>query len=139
MNEEKGCNQADALHYAFHSPSFSLINQETQKPVYEMKRKTPGDQLYYIFKLYEENLPEPDVESFRDWFNTILGAAGIIGIPMYSFDEITEKSSEKVMELISQGIKITEKQIDVKIEIKDHATGVINDLTIGVNAGDLGK
>jgi len=120
----------------FLGPSLVMGNKEG-KPVFEMKRKDPsGGKMYYIFKVHEENMTAEEKTGFKVVFETlILPAAAKLDLPMYSFDEILERSTEKIEEIGVENFPKDGSQIDVKIEVYDHAAKNLDNLTVGLNVG----
>lgn len=123
--------------FAFMSPNFVLTNRKTGKPFFEMKRKTPTeDECYYLFKFYDENMPDEDamVKVHRVFEEVMCPIAANIGIGMFSLDEMLERATERVKEILLSSEQLPEEQIDVSIEIFDHASKRLGDLVLGINA-----
>jgi len=125
----------DELEYAFTGANFVLTNKETGKTFFEMKRKTPTDgECYYLFKFYDENMPDEDakakVHSLFEGFMCPLAAT--MGIGMFSFDEMSERATEGVKKILRSGEQLSEEQIDVSIEIFDHAAKELGGLVVGL-------
>ncbi|MBA7609858.1 hypothetical protein ES703_17053 [subsurface metagenome] len=95
-----------------------------------------GEGVYYIFKVYEQNMSTEETKrKLLDLGIPIVkGLAGRMKIPLYDFDEITERSQEAMVKLLREETDIKSKQVDVKIEIMDHGTGTLHTLTISVQA-----
>lgn len=136
MSEKPSFNEAE---YLFMSPGFVMGNKDG-KPVFSMKRKEPErpdgtTELYYIFQIHEENLPDDtDKGKFMEVLNEfIFPMAGMMEIGMFSFDEISERATEQVKKIYESGKKLTEEQIDVKIEVFNYATKELGTLVVGVN------
>jgi len=130
----------DDAKYIFTHANFVMNNQETGKPVFEMKRKTPTrpdgtEECYYIYKFYDENMPNDEVKAqFHKVFREAMcPIAATLDIGVFSFDEISENCTEQVKKIYDSGKELTETQIDVQIEIYDHARKRTGKLTIGVS------
>ncbi len=125
--------------YTFTHANFVMNNKEG-KPVFEMKRKTPTRpdgtvECYYIFKFYDENMPDDEVKAqFHAMFQEVMcPLASAMDIGMFSFDEISERCTEQVKKIYDSGEELTETQIDVKIKVYNHATKGTGKLTVGVS------
>ncbi len=118
----------------------SWADPDTGKPIFELKKKDMANYgregIYYLFKVYERNFPseEKKNEFYALGFSVIKYIAGRMKIPLYDFDEITERSQEAVIKLQRKGVDIESKQVDVEIKVMDHGTGDIRTLTVGVQA-----
>ena len=130
----------DDVKYVFTHANFVMNNQETGKPVFEMKRKTPTrpdgtEECYYIYKFYDENMPNDEVKTqFHKVFREAMcPIAAMLDIGVFSFDEVSERCTEQVKKIYDSGKELTETQIDVKIKIYDHARKRAGELTIGVS------
>ena len=126
----------DDMEYAFTGANFVLTNKETGKPVFEMKRKTPTeDMCYYLFKFYDENMPDEDTKAkaHKAFEEAICPMAATMGIGMFSFDEMTERATERVKEILQSGRQLSEEQIDVSIEVFDHAAKELGELVVGLS------
>lgn len=120
--------------YTFMSPNFVLTNRKTGKPFFEMKRKTPtDDECYYLFKFYEENMSEEDRKKIHKLFEEyICPMAATMNIGMFSFDELSERATERMKEIVQSGRQLSEEQIDVTIEVFDYATKTLGSLVVGI-------
>ena len=129
----------DDAEYIFMGANFVMANKETGKPVFSMKRKEPTrpdgtKELYYIFQFHEENMEEGDRGKLQAAFKEFIAPlAGGMGIGLFSFDEISLKSSEAVKELYEAGGEIKEEQIDLTIKLTDYGTGETGTLVVGVS------
>lgn len=127
----------DEAHSIFTGANFVVTNKETGKAFFEMKRKTPAEDVcYYLFKFYEENMPDEDTSAkihgaFEEF---ICPLAATIGIGMFSFDEVTERTTERLKEILRGGGQLSEEQIDVSIEVFDYASKELGGLIIGISA-----
>lgn len=126
--------------YTFTHANFVVTNRETGKPFFEMKRKTPTrpdgtEECYYIYKFYDENMPsEKDGKKMHEFFKELMcPMAGMMGIGMFSFDEISERCTEQVKKIYEGGRELSKEQIDVKIEVMDYATEVVGTLIVGIS------
>lgn len=130
----------DGLFARFMGSRLSWGDPDTGKPIFELKKKDMadygGEGVYYIFKVYGQNMSTEETKrKLLDLglpFIKVL--AGRMEIPLYDFDEITERSQEAMVKLLREEIDIKSKKVDVKIEIMDHGTGNIHTLTVGVQA-----
>lgn len=119
------------------------IDTNTGRPVFEMKQKNMEDYgkegIYYIFKVYKENISSAENKHklLKQGLPIIQKLAGQMGIPLYDFDEITERSQEAMVKLLRTNTDIESKQVDVVIEIMDHGTGHLHNLTIGIQAREV--
>lgn len=117
---------------------FVFADRETGKIVFEMKKKDQadygGEGIYYIFKIYEENFSDIDAKDIwmHDAWPTIKAAAGMLGVGLFELDEMGERMREQVGKLLDDPRTLRGEQVDVKIEVMDHATGDIGSLVIGV-------
>ena len=122
----------------FRGTNFQMANKKGDI-VYEMKRTEllgPDGKIaetYYIFKIHEQHMSKEELESFNKGFQEILLAAKMMTIGMFSFLEISERANEQANKMERSG-NITEEEQDVKIEIFNHATGDLVDMTIGLSA-----
>jgi len=131
--------------YIFVKPNVVMTNLKTGKTFFEMKRKTPTrpdgtEECYYLFKFYDENMPNDEAkagihEMFRE---AMCPTAAMLDIGMFSFDEMTEQLRKKVKKIHESGKELTEDQIDVKIDIYDHAANRMDKLTIGISTKPAG-
>jgi hypothetical protein len=69
-------------------------------------------------------------EAFEEF---IAPLAGMMGIGLFSFDEISQKSGEAVKELYEAGGEIKPEQIDLTIELTDYGTGETGSLIVGIS------
>ncbi|KKN05108.1 hypothetical protein LCGC14_1090630 [marine sediment metagenome] len=128
------------IKFSFMTPNFVLDNKETGEPVFEMKRKTPTqpdgtEECYYLFKFYDENMPDDEAKAqIHEFFEEgMCPLALLMGIGVFSFDEVSERCTEQVKLVYQGGGELTESQIDVEIKIYNHATKKIHDLTVGLS------
>ena len=130
----------DGLLAQFRGGRLSWTDPDTGKPIFELKKKDMANYgregIYYIFKVYERNFSseERKNEFYALGFSFIKHMAGRMELPLYDFDEITERSQEAMIKLRREGVDIESKQVDVEIEVMDHGTGEIHDLTMGIQA-----
>lgn len=130
----------DGLFAKFMGGRLSWDDPDTGKTIFELKKKDMadygGEGVYYIFKVYEQNFSSKEKmnEFFTLGFTFIKFIAGRMKIPLYDFDEITERSTEAMIKLMREEADIESKQVDVKIEVMDHGTGTLHTLTVGVQA-----
>jgi len=130
----------DGLFARFMGGRLSWGDPDTGKPIFELKKKDMadygGEGVYYIFKVYEQNFSSEEKmkEFFTLGFTFIKFLSGKMKIPLYDFDEITERSQEAMIKLMREEADIESKQIDVKIEVMDHGTENLHTLTVGVQA-----
>ena len=130
----------DGLFAKFMGGRLSWDDPDTGKTIFELKKKDMadygGEGVYYIFKVYEQNFSSKEKmnEFFTLGFTFIKFIAGRMKIPLYDFDEITERSTEAMIKLLRKDADIESKQVDVKIEVMDHGTGTLHTLTVGVQA-----
>jgi len=124
----------------FMKPNFVVRNKATGDPIFEMKRKTPTrpdgtEECYYLFKFYDENMPDEatKLESHKLFEQGICPMATILGVGMFSFDELTERCVEKVKEILQGGGQLSKEQVDVSIELFNHATKELDNLIVGVS------
>lgn len=131
----------DDVIYKFLGADFMVRNKETGKPIFEMKRKTPSPtEIYYIFRFIEEDADPEDLKKMREGFKEFMcPLAAIMGIGLFDYDELSKKMHQHIKELGPENIP-DKKQIDVKIDIKNYATGTIDKLTVGISGpGYWGK
>lgn len=128
-------SDVDDMSFIFTDPNFILTNQETGKPFFEMKRKTPADECYYLFKFYDENMPDEETETkMHEVFEEIMcPLAATMDIGMFSLDEVFERTAEKVKEILRSGGQVPKEQIDVSIEIFNHAAKELSTLVVGIS------
>ncbi len=130
----------DGLLAQFRGGRLSWADPDTGKPIFELQKKDMANYgregIYYIFKVYARNFPSEarKNEFYAVGFSFIKYMAGRMELPLYDFDEITERSHEAMIKLRREGVDIESKQVDVKVEVMDHGTGEIHDLTMGVQA-----
>ncbi len=130
----------DGLTARFIGGRLSWGDPDTGKPIFALKKKDMadygGEGVYYIFKVYEQNFSSKERrnEFFALGFPFIKALSGRMKIPLYEFDEITERSQEAMVKLLREGVDIESKQVDVKIEVMNHGTGTLHTLTVGVQA-----
>lgn len=130
----------DGLFAKFVGGSLSWGDPDTGKPILELKRKDMadygGEGVYYIFKVYEQNMSTEETRrKLLDLGLPIIKfLAGRMEIPLYDFDEITERSEEAMVKLLREEADIESKKVDVKIEVMDQGTGNLHTLTVGVSA-----
>jgi len=120
-----------------------IINdKESGKPVLEMKRKTPSENdVYYLFKFTDENASTSKaLKEIHEAFDEFMcPVAAIMGISLFEHEELTRKIHEAMLNIGLKNIPDME-QIDVKIDIIDHATGQPTTLTVGISGpGYWGK
>lgn len=127
------------IRHVFMSPNFVVPNKEG-KTVFEMKRKTPmrpdgTEECYYLFKFYDENMPDEEVKTqFHEVFKEFMcPLAALMDIGMFSFDEVSKRCNEQVKKIYESGRELTETQIDISIEVLNHATNHLGKLTVGVS------
>ena len=128
------------IKFSFLTPNFKLHNKETGEPVFEMKRKTPTrpdgtEECYYLFKFYDENMPNDETKAqIHELFEEgMCPMANIMDIGLFSFDEVTERCTEQVKLIYQGGGELAESQIDVEIEVYNHAAKKIRNLTVGLS------
>jgi len=133
------------IKHAFTGPNFVMHNKETGEPVFEMKRKTPtrpdgSVECYYLFKFYDKNMPDEGVKTqFHEVFEGVMcPLAALMDIGVFSFDEVSERCAEQVKKIYESGRELTETQIDVSVEILNHATNHLGKLTVGIHTIPLG-
>jgi len=128
--------------YAFMSPNWIIKDKETGKPVLEMKRKNPSeDDVYYLFKFIDENASGVEtLEGIHNIFAEFMcPVAAIMGIGLFDYEELTREVHEAILNIGAEYIPDRE-QIDVKIDIINHATGQPTALTVGFSGpGYWGK
>ncbi len=128
------------IKFSFMTPNFKLHNKETGEPVFEMKRKDETDYgkedgIYYLFKFYDENMPNDEIKAqiHAHFEEGMCPMANLMDIGMFSFDEVTERCTEQVKLIYQGGGELTKTQIDVEIEIYNHAAKKIRNLTVGLS------
>ena len=130
----------DGVFARFMGGRLSWGDPDTGKTIFELKKKDMadygGEGVYYIFKVYEQNFSsEENKRKLLDLgLPFIKAAAGRMEIPLYDFDEVTERSQAAMVKLLREEVDIESKQVDVKIEVMDHGTGNLHTLTVGVQA-----
>lgn len=130
----------DGLFARFLGGQLSLGDPDTGKPIFELKKKDMsdygGEGFYYIFKVYEQNMSSEEIKRkiIDVGLPVIIALAGRMELPLFDFDEITERSQEAMIKLRREEVDIASKQVDVKIEVMDHGTGNLHNLTVGVQA-----
>lgn len=129
---------------AFVGANFQMANEKGEL-VFEMKRKTPRrpdgtTECYYIFQTHEKNMSKEQLKQFNKVFNEkILFAAKLMDIGMFAYQEIAERAHEQVMKMYKADTIPGEEQVDVKIEIFNHATGELADLIVGISTKKIPK
>ena len=130
----------DELFAKFMGGHISWGDPDTGKPILELKRKDMadygGEGVYYIFKVYERKMSTE--ETRRKLLDLGLPLIKFLArrmeIPLYDFDEITERSQEAMVKLLREEADIESKKVDVEIEVMDQGTGNLHTLTVGVSA-----
>ena len=125
----------EKMQYSFTSPNWAITDKETGKAVLEMKRKEPSkDVVYYLFKFIDENASDPEtMRELHEFFKEfICPLAAVMGIGLFEYKEITKKVHDAMMNIGPENIPDME-QIDVNIDIINHATGYPTSLTIGLS------
>jgi len=141
MSEDDYSEVYDGLFARFTGGRLSWADPDTGKPIFEMKKKDMADygseEIYYIFKVYERNFSSE--EKRNEFLTSILpvlkSMAGQMEIPLYDFDEITERANEATHRLRREGIDMESRQVDTKIEVMDHGSGRLQSLTVGIQVG----
>lgn len=130
----------DDVEYAIVGAGFVVANKDTGKPVFSMKRKEPiapdgTTETYYLFRIHEENIPEEEGrKKVREVLEErIAPIAKQMGIGLFSFDEVSERSTEQVKKIFESGRRLTETQIDVTIKVFNHATQTVDSLIVGIS------
>ncbi len=119
--------------------NFEVTDKETGKPLFQMKRKDNanygGAGLYYIFKIHEENFPDEETRDrfMNEGFSGMKMIASVMGIPLFSIDEMGERVQAKMKEIMGSGVDLDKKQYDVEIELMNYATEELQHLTIGIS------
>ena len=128
--------------YTFMKPNWIVNDKETGKPVLEMKMKNPSeDSVYYLFKFIDENSSSPEaLKDIHEVFDEFMcPVAAIMEIGLFEYEEMTRKVHEAVLN-IGVGYIPDMEQIDVVIDIINHATGQPVTLTVGISGpGYWGK
>lgn len=130
----------DGIFARFMGDRLSWGDPNTGKPIFELKKKDMADYgsegVYYIFKLYEQNMSTEETKKkiLELALPIIKSLAGRMEVPLFDFDELTERSQEATVKLLREEVDIESKQFDVEIEIMDHGTGNLHTLTVGVKA-----
>ena len=128
----------------FMGANFKMANKKGDI-VYEMKRKNPRrpdgtEECYYIFQIHEEHMTKEQLVEFRKVFNDqILVAARRMDIGMFDYLEIAERANEQVKKMIESDMVPGEEQVDVTIEIFNHATEELHDLVVGISTKAIPK
>ena len=91
--------------------------------------------MLYLFKFYDENMPDEEIKTqFHEVFEEIMcPMAAMLDIGMFDFDEVSERCTEQVKKIYESGRELTETQIDVKIEVLNHAANQLGKLTVGIS------
>ena len=115
---------------------------------FEMKKKEGYGDPYYIFRIYMEHFNEEQKRLWPAVWAMMRMTAAKMGLPLYDYREIVEAVNAQFT-LIARTPEINEAQEksnekdevtfvkDIKIKVFDHATGEINDLTIGISTAPV--
>lgn len=115
---------------------------------FEMKKKDKHGSTYYIFKIYMEHFNETQKRGWPAVWALIRMKAASMGLPLYDYAEIAEAVDHHLTRIIRtpEGRRAQRKVDetgdvvfikDIKIKVFDHATGRINDLTIGISTAPV--
>lgn len=117
---------------------------------FEMKRKDGHGPTYYLFRICEENFTEKQRMLWPAVWGLMRLKAAQMSLPLYDYREVTD-AIEHHLDLITgtpEGRRAqrqaneTSKTVfvkDVRIKVFDHATGGLNDLTVGISIDPAGK
>lgn len=117
--------------------------------VFEMKRKEGHGDPYYIFKIYMEHFTEEQKREWPEAWAAMRAGAAKLGYPLYDYQEIVY-AVDAHLNLIVKSPKGRRAQSkvdetgevvfieDIKIKVFDHATGNLDDLTIGISTAPVG-
>ena len=112
--------------------------------VFSMKRKEGYGSFYYIFEINEDIMTSYEKEKFAKAFEAIAMGAAYIGFPLYDSRELMEGITGQIQVLLRTKDAIramkkadkTEEMVlvqDIDVKVFDHATGRINNLTVGIS------
>jgi len=111
---------------------------------FEMKKKEGYGKTYYIFRIYIEHFTEEQKKKWPEVWALMRNWAAKLGLPLYDYQEICDATGA-YLNLIAKTPEINKAQEksdemdevtfvkDIKIKVFDHATGNLNDLTIGIS------
>ncbi len=112
--------------------------------VFSMKRKEGYGSLYYIFEKNEDIMTSYEKEQFAKAFEVIAMGAAHMGFPLYDSRELMDgvtgqiqvllrtKEAKRAMKKADKTGKIVLVR-DIDVKVFDHATGRINNLTVGIS------
>lgn len=115
---------------------------------FELKRKDRYGDPYYIFKINMEHFNEEQKREWPEAWATMLAGAARLGYPLYDYQEIKEAVNAQLNLVVKspkgrraqRKVDETGKVVfieDIKIRVFDHATGEIDDLTIGISTAPV--
>jgi len=116
-------------------PSLQVTNKEGEV-ILSLKRKgLRYGQLYYLFEIHMDRVDPEKLGKFQVTWEMIKSLAKKLSIPLYKIDEVYAGVQSQLTTLSEQGKppKIGEP-FDIKIDILDHATGLIHKLTFCITA-----
>lgn len=135
-------SEGDTPSFIFMKPNWVISDKETKNPVLQMKRKEPSaTDVYYLFKFIDENASSPEaLKEIHEAFDEFMcPLAAIMGIGLFEYEEVSKKTHEAILNIGPENIPDKE-QIDVEIDITNHATGQPTTLTVGISGpGYWGK
>lgn len=111
---------------------------------FELKRKDKYGDPYYIFRIHMEHFSEEQKREWPEVWAVMRAGAANLGLPLYDYQEIYD-ATEAHLNLIERSPKIRKAKRkadetgdvvfieDITIKVFDHATGEINDLTLGIS------
>uniref|UniRef100_A0A6M3LU89 Uncharacterized protein n=1 Tax=viral metagenome TaxID=1070528 RepID=A0A6M3LU89_9ZZZZ len=115
---------------------------------FEMKRKDKYGDPYYIFKIYKDHFNEEQRKGWPAVWALIRMNAAKLGLPLYDYREIADAVYAQ-LNLIARTPESRRAQRkvdetgdtvfvqDITIKVFDHATGRINDLTLGISTAPV--
>ena len=128
----------------FMGSNFQMANEKGEI-VFEMKRKEPRGpdgkaEIYYIYQIHEEHMDADQSFGFHKVFKEqILVAARLMGIGMFAYVEIAERANEQFMKMAKAGNIPDGRQVDVTIEVYNHATDELVNLVVGISTKKVEK
>ena len=120
------------------------LKNKSGEIIFKMKRKDDYGSLFYVFEKNEDLMSSEEKENFAKAFELISISAAYMGTPLYDSKELIEGIAGKTQILLrtraaerarkkadKTGKTVLVRDIDIKVF--DHATGRINNLTVGIS------
>ena len=135
------------------------VRNDKGEVIFAMKRKDTWGPTYYLFEKHEDRAgTEEDKAKLNRAVAGIAAMSRMAGFPLYDIKEVNEALSSRMDAVMkSEGGKAAQKLVDggggeqlesgmrrvfikdVSFNVFDHATGKINELTVGISAAAKGS